>query len=534
MSQQNSQQPHGASSSNDDANIRRGDRFRDGRQWGQAVYYYRAALAADATSFAAAFGLGAALFALGNLGEALAMLRRAVEIDGQSAEAHAVLGRVLDRFARWEEAAAAFERSLTLRPADTQTLLELGGALSRLDRRGELRDWLAKAIAAEPQSAMLHGMLAGQLLAFGRLDDAVLAMDRMIALDPHNGRAHAFLSDMKTYTPRDPHLAALEDAARRGESGPAEDHCILRYALAKAYADVGRHAESFDLYLQANRLRRRMLDYDVAQTLSEFRRIESVFTPELMRKRRGAGAPSDRPVFIVGVMRSGTTLVEQMLTLHPRIYGLGERPDFRTAVSRPIQMFPEQVAMLGAADLRRIGEDYLARAGAGARDAARITDKTLNNDVFVGLIHLVLPRARIVHVVRDAVDTCLSAFATNFGAAYPYTTDLSDLGRYYRAQRRMMAHWRKLLPQDAFLEVRYEDIVADSEGQARRLLDFCGLDWDPAVLAFDRSARPVWTASAAQIRRPLYASSVGRWRPGVEVLRPLLDGLGEYAAPAGG
>jgi len=532
VTQRNSEQTHGASSSKDDADIRRGDRFRSQRQWGQAAFCYRAALAADSESFAAAFGLGAALLELGNADEALAMLQRAVELDSQSAEAHAALGRVLDRLTRWDEAVAAFEKSLALHPADPHTLLALGGALSRLDRRGELRDWLTKAIAAEPDTAMLHGMLAGQLLAFGQLDAAVQAMDRMIALDPQNGLAHAFLSDMKVYAPDDPQLAALEAAASRSAS--AEERCVVRYALAKAYADVGRMAESFDLYLEANRLRRRMLGYDVAQTLSEFRRIESVFTPELMRTRQGAGDPSDRPVFIVGVMRSGTTLVEQILASHPRVHGIGERPDFRAAATRPMQLFPEQAANFSAADLRRIGEDYLRLAAAGARDAARITDKTLNNDVFVGLIHLVLPKARIVHVVRDAVDTCLSAFATNFGAAYPYTTDLSDLGRTYRAQRRMMAHWRRLLPQSAMLEIRYENIVADIEGEARRLLDFCGLDWDPAVLAFDKSPRAVWTASAAQIRRPLYRSSVGRWRPSDDVLRPLLDGLGEYAAPAAG
>ena len=515
-----------------ESDIRRGDRFRAECKWGQAVYCYRAAIDKGGGDAAALFGLGTALFELGRWDDAQASLRRATERDGGSAEAQAALGRVLDRMVRWDEAAAAFERSLALRPTDQRTLLELGGALSRLDRRAELLGWLEKAIAAEPDTAMLHGMLAGQLLAFGRLDEAVQAMDRMIALDPQNGAAHAFLSDMKTYVPGDPHLAALERIANAAR--PAEEHCVLRYALAKAYTDIGRHEEAFRLYLEANRLRRRMLDYDVAHALGELRRVQSVFTPELMRARQGAGDPSGRPIFIVGVMRSGSTLVEQILTSHPRVHGIGEMPNLRAAMAQTVQTYPEQVAMLGPADLRRMGEHYLKLGSAGARAAARITDKTLSNDVLVGLIHLILPGARIIHVVRDAVDTCLSAFATNFGAAYPYTTDLSDLGRYYRAQREMMAHWRRLLPPGAFLEVRYEDVVSDIAGQARRLLQFCDLEWDPAVLAFHQSSRAVWTASAAQIRRPLYASSVGRWRPPPDLLRPLLDGLGEYAAPSGG
>src|SRR5262249_36997265 len=148
-----------------------------------------------------------------------------------------------------------------------------------------------------------------------------------------------------------------------------------------------------------------------------------------------------------------------------------------------------------------------------ASEAARIVDKTLSNDLFVGLLRLALPRARFIHVRRDPVDTCLSVFATNFGAAYPYSNDLFELGRYYRAERELMSHWRSILPPEAFLDVRYEDVAADLEGQPRRMLAFCGLDWDPACLAFDRSARAIFTASAHQVRRPLFTTSVGRWRP---------------------
>jgi tetratricopeptide (TPR) repeat protein len=408
-------------------------------------------------------------------------------------------------------------------------LQNLGGALSRLDRRAELDGWLERALAAEPQTAALHGMLAAQHLAFGRLNEAVQAMDRMIALDPADGLAHAFLSEMKTYTPGDRHLVALERAVSQGAARPANERCVVRYALAKAYSDVGRDEDAFRLRLEASRLRRQTIEYDLAHTLSEFQSLQSVFTPQLMQAKRGLGDPSDRPVFIVGMMRSGTTLVEQILTSHARVFGFGEMPNFRDAVARAIQRYPEEVAGLSADDLRRIGAHYLGLSAAAAGGAARVTDKTLVNDVFVGLIHLALPHARIIHVVRDPVDTCLSAFAMNFGTSYPYTCDLSELGRYYRAQRRMMKHWRALLPESAFLEVRYENLVADIESEVRHMLRFCDLDWDPAVLAFDSSARAVWTASAAQVRRPLYKSSVDRWRPSPELLRPLLEGLGEYA-----
>ena len=156
----------------------------------------------------------------------------------------------------------------------------------------------------------------------------------------------------------------------------------------------------------------------------------------------------------------------------------------------------------------------------------------LSNDFFVGLIHLALPNARIVHIVRDPLDTCLSIFSKHFGATLAYAYDLAEIGRFYRAERHLMAHWQRVLPAQVMLELRYEDVVADLEGQVRRLLGFCDLDWDPACLSFESTPRAVWTASATQVRQPLYRSAVGRWRPPADLLKPLLDGLGEYAAEA--
>jgi tetratricopeptide (TPR) repeat protein len=502
------------------------------RRFAEAAYRFRAALKDDGDSFDAAFGLGVVLLELGKPDEAVASLENALRIDDRSAEAHVALAQAWERLLQWEKAVDAYERSLTLRPADQRTLMLLGGALSRLDRRAELNGWYEKAIAAEPETAMLHGMLAGQLFAFGRTDEAVRAMDRMLALDPVNGHGYAFLSEMKKFAPGDPHLAPLERAAKLSESRPADERCSVLFALGKAYADLGRHEESFLQYQEANRVRRRTMNYDVSLSLSEFERLKTVFTPDFIQARHGAGDPSERPVFIVGMMRSGSSLVEQILTAHREVHGNGEIPNFRVATRQVVQAYPEEVPRLRAGDLRRVADFYLQLTGTGAGDAARVTDKTLSNDMFVGLIHLALPNARIIHCVRDPVDTCLSIFSTNFGTQYGYACDLAELGRFCRAEYEMMAHWRGLLPASALLEIRYENIVADLEGETRRMLDFCKLEWDPACLAFEKSKRPVWTASAAQIRRPLYSNSVGRWRPAPDVLKPLLDGLGEYAPPA--
>jgi hypothetical protein len=243
-----------------------------------------------------------------------------------------------------------------------------------------------------------------------------------------------------------------------------------------------------------------------------------------MRERAGQGDPSPVPVFILGMPRSGTTLVEQMLASHPQVHGAGELSDFTAAVAGLDG--PDGVpADIGGAELRRIGARYVARVRPLAPGALRITDKMPANFRFAGLIHLALPNARIIHLRRDPVDTCLSCFSILFGGDQPHTYDLGELGRYYRAYQRLMEHWRAVLPLGVMLEVQYEALVGDFEPQARRIVAHCGLEWDDACLDFYKTQRPVHTASAVQVRRPVYQTSVGRWRPPEDLLRPLLDAL---------
>jgi hypothetical protein len=232
--------------------------------------------------------------------------------------------------------------------------------------------------------------------------------------------------------------------------------------------------------------------------------------------------------------RSGSTLVEQILASHPKIFGAGELNDFGTAVARlgdrARAPFPELVRAMSEEDLRQLGTNYLDATTALAPEAARITDKMPFNFHFVGLIHLALPHARIIHTRRDPVDTCLSCFSTLFTAGQPYGYDLGELGRYYRGYAALMQHWRNVLPNGVMLEVQYEELVDDLEDQARRLVAHCGLDWDETCLAFHKTQRPVLTASATQVRQPIYKSAVGRWRVYEEFLGPLTRALAGEAA----
>jgi hypothetical protein len=321
---------------------------------------------------------------------------------------------------------------------------------------------------------------------------------------------------------------------------PYQDRVHLHFALAKAYDDLGQHDCSFCHQLKGNALKRRQIVYDEGNTLGMFARTRAIFDKQLMHRMRTVGEPSPLPVFIVGMPRSGTSLAEQILASHPKVFGAGEFPDFpelATAALRPRNSretsFPEVIPHISADQFRTLGERYCKQLAALAPTATRITDKMMINFRFTGLINLALPNARIIHTRRDPVDTCLSCFSILFTGSQPHTYDLAELGRYYRAYDRLMAHWREVLPEGAMLEVRYEELVADLEGQARRMIAHCGLEWDPACLNFHKNDRPVRTASALQVRQPIYQTSVGRWRPQDELLGPLLEGLGLSMAASG-
>jgi hypothetical protein len=305
----------------------------------------------------------------------------------------------------------------------------------------------------------------------------------------------------------------------------------LHFSLGKAYEDIGRHADAFRQWRDGNALRRQLGPYNEAATLGVFDRIRSAFTPDLIRAWGTAGHPSSVPVFIIGMARSGTTLVEQILASHPKAFGAGELTCFETAMKgirtrfAAAASYPEAVSGMLDADFRELGARYLAEIEKLAPTAARIVDKLPSNFLLAGLIHLALPNACIIHMVRDPVDNCLSCFSKLFTGKQAHTYDLAELGRYYRNYRKLMAHWERVLPPGRMLTVRYEDVVADLEAQARRVVAHCGLEWDPRCLAYHKTERPIRTASALQVRQPIYDSAVGRARAYAPFLQPLLAQL---------
>jgi tetratricopeptide (TPR) repeat protein len=501
-----------------------------------AVGHFQTALAIDPDDAATQNDLGNCLSVLGRDAEAIVRYGRALALRPDFAEGHNNLANSLAALNRHEDAVAHYRTALKQKPELIETLNNLGGSLESLERTDEAIACYDEVIARDPNNARAYHLRGHALRTLGRFDEARASFEQAIALDGTKPEFYRGLAESKRFTANDPHLLAMEGLARSMTALPPDGQIELHFALAKAYDDVGRRADSFRHLLQGNALKRRRIVYDEAEALGMFRRVAAVFTPELMRSKDGSGDPSNLPVFIVGMPRSGSTLVEQVLASHPKVLGAGEITDFAAAVGRiwgpdMAQRFPEAVAAATPQQLRALAARYLAGLRARSPAAERVTDKALGNVQFVGLIHLILPHARVIHVRRDPIDTCLSAFSKLFTQAQPQTFDLGELGRYYRAYESLMAHWRRVLPADAMLEIDYERLVADFAPQARRIVDYVGLAWDDRCTAFHQTQRTVRTASAAQVRQPLYQSAVGRARPYAAMLGPLLQALG---ADAGG
>jgi hypothetical protein len=284
-------------------------------------------------------------------------------------------------------------------------------------------------------------------------------------------------------------------------------------------------------------MKRAHLAYDEAESFAFFDAIRAAFPKSRFQDREFAGSDDERPVFIVGMPRSGSTLVEQILASHPEVHGAGETKQLSRALGRlrdrfpKLPAYPQMMGQLTPAQMNMIASDYIAGIHRIAGDAKRVTDKLLTNFFFVGLIHLLFPKARIIHTERDPVDTCLSAFTKLFREDMPHSYDLTELGRYYVKYRELMQHWRDVLPAGVLHSVAYEELVSDPETQARALIGFLGLEWDERCLDFHQSGRPVKTASVAQVRRPIYTEAVGRWRRYGAGLQPLIHALGA-AVPA--
>ncbi len=467
---------------------------------------------------------------LGRYAEALLSCDEALALAPDFLEALGNGGNVLRALKRPAEALVCHARALAIQPDCAEILNNRGLALADLNRAEEGLASIARALSLKPNYAEAHANMAIVLSELGRFDEAGRTIRQAIALNPRRAVFYYTLTVACPAALDEPMTGAMLELARDLGLLDAKEQVFLHFALAKAF-EQGDPERSFQHVLAGNALKRKQVAYDEAAMVGLLERPRAAFTKEFMRAKAGAGDPSYAPVFIFGMPRSGTTLVEQILASHPAAFGAGEANIFETTLAEFAGSgtagpeFPGALLTLSGEQLRQIGTTCAARMRALAPAAERITDKTLENFRFAGLIHLALPNARFVHVRRDPLDTCFSCFSRLFVEGLPYTYDLGELGRYYRAYEALMAHWRAALPEGVMLEVQYEELVADLEGQAKRIAAHCGLEWNARCLEFHKTERLVRTASKTQVRQPLYQNSVGRGRLFEAQLGPLLEAL---------
>lgn len=449
---------------------------------------------------------------------------RAVVCAPDMAEAFANLGNRLTEQGDGDAALAVVRRSLLLRPAVAATRYTIATILQD-DAPDDALAACRAALACEPGYGQAHNLIGLILLRRGDLAGAARRHRRAAVCQP-DPAYYNNLAALHRFSARDGELAAMERLTEQVDGMTAEARINLHFALGKAYDDCGDSMRAFRHYQEANQLKRRQIAYDEPATLAMIDRTRRAFDADLVTRLGGRGDPSAMPIFILGMPRSGSTLIEQILASHRSVHGGDERTDFPDLLGRI--GYPEPIASLSAEGFRTLGAAYAERLRALAPAALRVTDKLPGNFLYAGAIHLALPQARIIHSRRHAADTCFSCFTKLFrDDQQAFSYDLGELGRYYRAYAGLMAHWRALLPASVFLEVDYEELIEDTAGQTRRLLAHCGLDWDPACLDFHRTRREVRTSSAAQVRRPIYRGSVGRWHRYGAQLDPLLRALEE-------
>jgi tetratricopeptide (TPR) repeat protein len=502
-----------------------------------ATARFERALASNPHHVEALNNLGKILYDRGDTSGAIALYERALAIKPDCADIHSNLGLALSSGGRLEEALSSYLRVLAISPGHADTHIRLGNLFCDQGKTDVAASHYERAIAINPAHAEAHNNLGNVLKDYGKFAEAMAHYDRAIAIKADYAEVHFNRSGIKTFRNGDTDLAALEALANKSEL-PETKKLYVNFALAKALEDSGDYVRAFEQMREGNALKRRQITYDEASVGRFFERIVSVFDKSLFDRFQGCGDPSSVPVFVLGMPRSGSTLIEQILASHPRIHGAGERTGLEMAArsvlnaNGPTVQYPECIPDLDEASVRRIARLYLADLPEPPEGKTRITDKMPGNFASVGLIRMILPNARIIHTTRNPIDTCVSCFSNLFASGQPFTYDMAELGRYYRRYNELMNHWRSVVPPEAMLDVAYEDVVDDLEGQARRLIDHCGLSWDDRCLDFHRNSRSVRTASAVQIRKPLFRSSLERWRKYEAFLVPLLQELGEL--PAGG
>jgi len=461
---------------------------------------------------------------------ALGFLHKAVDLDPTRADVGAQFAKALTMVRRSSEALDAADKAMALHPSDPFTLDTLGVIYTQAHAHERAAQAFRRAVELLPQHAAYRFNLATALVAMGDIAAAEQELEACIRLEPTYWNAHLTLSQLRRQTRDSNHVERMQPlAAEHPDDANAQTY--LNMALAKEHEDLGEYPEAFERLVKGKSAGKEARGYAIDRDAALFDALTRAFPEPLSAT---TGHATDEPIFIIGMPRSGTTLVERIISSHPDVYSAGELQNFGVALKRmsgsqtQTMLDLDTVGRAQNIDWSQLGSNYLASTRPATGGRLRFIDKLPHNFLYTGYIAKALPNARIICLRRDPVDTCLSNFRQLFSQLSPlygYSFDLLDTGRYFAMFDRLMAHWQRVLP-GRILEVEYEALVDSQEEHSRRLLEFCGLPWDPRCLQFEKNDAPVNTASAVQVRAPMYRTAVRRWKKYEAQLAPLLDLLG--------
>jgi tetratricopeptide (TPR) repeat protein len=469
---------------------------------------------------------------LGIFDEAEQLFARCVALAPRFHFARAGYAHVLMRQGKFEESLRQIEPLLAIDPDNSSYRILLASVLVRVGRHVEAIENYQMVVAKPGHTALDLASLGHALKTVGRTSEAVVTYRCAVALDPLFGDAYWSLANLKTFKFTEQEVEVMTAAAASGRCN-TRDYTALCFSLGKAYEDRGQYGQAFAYYERGNTQRRSELRYSAEDNHASIEELEHCCTAALFERHAAQGYPDPSPIFIVGLPRSGSTLVEQILASHPQVDGTAELPDIielarrLSGKRRPRgpSRYPAILHELNSDQLRELGAEYIARTSVQRRGATFFIDKMPNNFPHLGLIHLILPNAKIIDARRHPMACCFSAYKQLFAAGQNFSYDLTDLGRYYADYVRLMSHWDRVLP-GVVLRVFYEETVRDTEATVRRLLDYCGLAFEDRCLRFYETDRAVRTASSEQVRRPIYRDSIEHWQHFEPYLAPLKMVLG--------
>jgi tetratricopeptide (TPR) repeat protein len=498
----------------------------------QAERITRDVLRKDPVDVVAIRMLAAIGLQVGQFDDALNLLERCLQLAPGFHLARQNYATALARRQRYEEALSQVGQLLAAEPSNPNYLLMKGNFLVQKGEYLAALELYERFLQDYPSHAGAHLNRGHALKTVGRLEEAIESYRRSIDLRPKTGEAYWSLANLKTFRFTDDDISSMR-AQISPEEGDPDDQSHLLFALGKALEDRQEFDESFNFYRMGNAIRGKHHRHDAKVNIYNTARQISVLTKEFFQARTGWGSEARDPIFVVGLPRAGSTLVEQILASHSRVDGTTELPDIiamsrklgRKSRKNPASAYPEVLASLSESQVRQLGESYLQTTRVQRRGAPFFIDKMPNNFQHIGLIHLILPNAKIIDARRHPMAGCFSCFKQLFAHGQTFTYDLAGLGYYYRDYVKLMDHWDEVLPGRVH-RVQYEDMVADSEGEIRRLLDYCGLEFEEQCLRFYETERAIRTPSAEQVRQPVYTHGLEQWRNYEKHLGPLEQALG--------